>query len=267
MDFLKKHYEKVLLGVVLVGLAVGAALLPWMISSERAAEREKANEIINRPVKPLEPLNLSNVTHLIERAATPMSLDFSTSNRLFNSVPWQKMSDGTLKKILYGAETGIGAVVVTKITPLYTTFALDSVMPSESGARYMIVVVREAAARPADRGRKMTGASLNEKNREGFTIREVKGPPDNPTELTLELTDTGERVSLSKSKPFKRADGYMADLKYPPDNKTWSNQRLNQLIPRIAGEDYNVVAIATNEIVLSAKSNNKKTSIPFNPGP
>jgi hypothetical protein len=166
-----------------------------------------------------------------------------------------------------GNETGIGAVVVTKITPLYTTFTLDSVMMSESGARYMIVVVREAAAKPADRGRKMTGASLNEKNKEGFTIREVKGPPEKPTELTLELTDTGERVSLSKGKPFKRADGYMADLKYPPDNKTWSNQRLNQLIPRIAGEDYNVVAIATNEIVLSAKSNNKKTSIPFNPGP
>ena len=46
MDFLKKHYEKVLLGVVLVGLAVGAALLPWMISKERDLERAKADEII-----------------------------------------------------------------------------------------------------------------------------------------------------------------------------------------------------------------------------
>ena len=264
MDFLKKHYEKVLLGVVLVGLAVAAALLPWMISSERDSERAKSEEIINRPIKALGPLNLSNITNLIQRASTLMSLDFSTSNKLFNSVPWQKMSDGTLKKIMHGNETGIGAVVVTKITPLYTTFTLDSVMTSDSGARYMIVVAREAGNRL---GRKTAPASLNEKNNEGFTIREVKGSPDNPAELTLELTDTGARAALSKSKPFKRADGYMADLKYPPENKSWSNQRVNALIRGVAGEDYIIVAIATNEVVLSAKSNYKKTSIPFNPGP
>jgi hypothetical protein len=85
--------------------------------------------------------------------------------------------------------------------------------------------------------------------------------------LTFELTDAGERVPVSKGKPFRRTDGYMADLKYPPENKTWSNQRLNAFIPRIAGEDYIIVAIATNEVVFSANSNKKKTSIPFNSGP
>jgi hypothetical protein len=271
MDFLKKHYEKVLLGMVLVGLAGGAALLPWMIWSDTEAERQKKEQITSRRIDPLEPLNLTNVTALIHRAATPMSLDFATLNKVFNPVPWQKSPDGTLKKIMHGNELGIGAMVVTKITPLYTTFTLDSVIPSETGARYMIGIVREADAKAGDRGKKTVGASLNEKNKEGFTIREVKGPPDKITEatpeLTLELTDTGERASVSKGKPFKRADGYMADLKYPPENRTWSNQRLNATIPRIAGEDYNLVAIATNEVVFSAKSNHKKTSIPFSPGP
>ena len=35
MDFLKKHYEKVMLGVVLLGLAVAVAVLPFMIASEK----------------------------------------------------------------------------------------------------------------------------------------------------------------------------------------------------------------------------------------
>ena len=34
----------------------------------------------------------------------------------------------------------------------------------------------------------------------------------------------------------------------------------------INGEDYKIVAISQNEVVLSAKLNNKKTSIPYNPG-
>lgn len=264
MDFLKKHYEKVLLGVVLAGLAVGAALLPWMIASDRAAERAKADEIINRPIKPLPELDWSRTTNLIQRAAQPLRLDFSTINKLFNPVPWQKTPEGVLKKVLTANQTGIGAVIVTKTTPLYTTFTLDSVITNDTGARYMIVVERGAVAKP---GKKMTGASLNEKNKEGFMIREVKGPPEDPAELTLELTDTSERASLSRDKPFRRVEGYVADLKYPPENKSWSNQRLGALIRGIAGEDYKMVVIASNEVVLSALSNDKKTSIPFNPGP
>jgi len=271
MDFLKKHYEKVLLGVVLVGLAVGAAMLPWMISSERAAEAEKKKRY-EPEVKPLDPLNLSNVVELIQRVATPIKLDFSTTNRLFNPVPWQKLPDGRLKKVVLANETGIGTAVVTQITPLYTTFTLGSVRMEESGGRYMIIVEHEAAAKPADRRKKTAGASLNERNlREDFVIRQVKGPPDNPSELMLELTDTGERVSLSRDKPFRRVDGHMADLKYPPENKTWSNLRVGAGGPGtasivIGNEAYIVVAINKNEVVLSARSNNKKTSISFNPG-
>jgi hypothetical protein len=34
----------------------------------------------------------------------------------------------------------------------------------------------------------------------------------------------------------------------------------------VAGEEYNILAITKNEVLLSAKLNNKKTSIPYNPG-
>ena len=34
MDFIKKHYEKILLSAVLLGLVVLAVLLPFMISQD-----------------------------------------------------------------------------------------------------------------------------------------------------------------------------------------------------------------------------------------
>ena len=43
MDFLKKHYEKVLLGVVLLGLAVAVAFLPFKIASEKQKLEDMRN--------------------------------------------------------------------------------------------------------------------------------------------------------------------------------------------------------------------------------
>jgi hypothetical protein len=262
MDFLKKHYEKVLLGLVLAGLTVGAALLPWMISSERASLRALADEIIKRPVKPLADLDLSRVTNLLARASTPVQLDFSTDNKLFNPVAWQRRPDGALVKAPAGKDVGVNAVEVVKISPLYTSVTLESVTPPTETipARYVVRVEREAAASAAQRRPRSYYATLNVKN-EAFVIRAVKGPPEAP-ELSIQLNDSDELITVSKAKPFRRVDGYMADLK--SENRLWSNQRVGSRI-RIGNEDYNVVAIAANEVVLSAPSG-KKTSRPYNPG-
>ena len=126
---------------------------------------------------------------------------------------------------------------------------------------------REAAATLALRKKKQFYTTPNNKN-EVFVLREVKGAPDNPTDLVLELNDTGERVELKKDVPFKRVDGYTADLKYDPEKKTWLNRRANTPPPlSFDGEDYIIVAIGKTEVILSAKSNDKKTPIPFVPNP
>jgi hypothetical protein len=271
MDFLKKHYEKVLLGLVLLGLAVGAVFLILMIPSERAALRAQSDEIINRPAKPLPALELNKAAGLIGRMSAADCLDLTSTNKVFNTMQWLRKPDGSLIKVALGNEIGPEAVVVTKITPLYTTITFEGMLPSDSGPRYDLTVEREAAAKSSQRTRRHFPATLNSKTGT-FVIREVRGPADNPTELVLELTDTMERVTLSKEKPYKRVDGYMADFKYPPDNKTWTNQRKDAGGPytpaiNIAGEGYIVVAITKNEVVLSAKSNNKRTPRPYTPAP
>jgi hypothetical protein len=273
MEFLKKHYEKVLLGVVLLGLAVGAVFLILMIPAERAAQREVVDSIVRRKAKELPPLDLARQTALSTRSVGWDCLDLSATNKVFNSLQWQRKSDGSLFKIVTGNEVGPDAVVVTKITPLYTTIKLDSVSMSADGApRYSIIVEREGAQKVTDRRPRQTFASLNAKT-ETFVLREVKGPAENPGELILEMNDTGDLLPLSKEKPIRRVDGYMADFHYPPEpNKKWTGVRVGTGAPGtsqifIAGESYIVVAITKNEVVLSARSNNKKTPRPFTPAP
>jgi hypothetical protein len=262
MDFLKKNYEKVLLGVVLLGLAVAVAFLPFKIASEKQKLEDMRNTLINPNVKPLTNLDLSLPDLVLKRVAIPASIDFSAPNKLFNPMPWQKAADGHLIKV-DGTNIGPNAVTVTKMVPLYLKLTLDSVTLMDTGPRYVIGIEKEAAVNPRDRTKTQKYCSLNTKN-ETFTLREVKALPDNPTNVSviLELNDTAQRATVSKEQPFRRIDGYTVDLKYAPETKTWTNRRIGAPLS-FNGEDYNIVAITENEVVLSAKSNQKKWTIKY----
>lgn len=260
MDFLKKHYEKIILGGVLAILAVGAALLPAMISGERDDLNEKEQMIVVPP-KPLEPLNFSTQQMRLAELKGAGFLDLASTNKVFNPVLWQQGADGRRIKVSTGEETGAKALVVTKATPLYLNISLDGVNLSEATPRYTINVEREAASDRTKRAKKAYFATLNNKN-DAFVLREASGSPENPV-LKLELADGGEIIEISKEKPFKRVDGYMVDLKYTLENRPpWVGQRVNSTLT-FGGETYNIVAITKTEVVVLAKSNQKKTLVPI----
>ena len=266
MDFVKKHYEKILLSVVLLGLMGVLVFMLYLIPSDRQKLADKRQSIISHPVKPLDPLDLTQETNVSARLQSPYKLDFSTTNKLFNPLPWQKRLDGTLVPVKIGL-IGPEAAVVTKITPLCLILTLDSIETNESGARYVISMERQAAVLPAQRGKRQHYASVGEKN-ETFTITDVNGSPGNPAQLKLilQLTDTGERATLSKDKPFRRTDGYSADLKYDPEGKKWQGQRIGADL-RFAGDDNIIVAINQDSVILRARSNDKKTTLTYSPNP
>jgi len=261
MDFLKKNYEKVLLGAVLLGLAVAAAFLPLKISAEKQKLQDLTSTVTHPKVKPLTNLDLSVPQSALKRAGTMAAVDFSAPHRLFSPMPWQKNAEGRLVPL---DETHIGprAVVITKLTPLYLKLSLDSVQMLDTAPKYLIGIEREAAPNARDRAKKQTAVSAGSQN-ELFTVREIQGAPDNPTGITIELSD-GTTATLSKEQGFRRVDGYMADLRYDPERKRWSNQRVGQTI-NFNAEDYSIVAINENEVVLSAKSNQKKWTIRYSP--
>src|SRR5229473_2743537 len=225
MDFVKKHYEKIILGIVLVGLAVAVAFIPFKVSNEKKDLDEKRINLIPRSVKPLTNLDLSLPETALKRVAAPAAVDFSAPHRLFNPLPWQKSASGQLIKY-DDSHIGPKAVVITRVAPLYLMISLDKVNISDAGPRYVIGIQKEAATAAAQRVKKETYCKPNDKN-DVFMLRKVDGPPENPTKLTLELNDTGEAAVVTPEQPFKRIDGYMADFKYDPEKKIWPSRRVN----------------------------------------
>jgi hypothetical protein len=269
MQFIKKNYEKVLLGLVLVGLAAVAVFLVLMVASERQKQEERRTRIINRPVKPLAEVDLSGAETLAKRGEAPVVLNFSdNTHKIFNPVRWQKAQNGQIIRNPPGST--VDKIEILKTTPLYFTMRLESVNVSDSGTRYGFIIEQQAATRASFRGARPHYVSKGDKkeygeNKQAFVLRDVTGEGD-ASVAVVELVDAEQVVNISKENPFRRIDGYTADLRFTPENRTYPNRRVGDVIT-IAGEQYNIVAIAENEVVLSAKSNQKKWTIKSNATP
>ena len=270
MDFVKKHYEKILLAVVLLGLVGALVFLPYLIANDQQKVRDMTMIVLHPNTHPLPPLDLTGESNMTQRVQSPFVLDFSTTNKLFNPLQWQRTSKGDLVPVKPGT-IGPEAVVVTKIAPLYTILTFDAVdtnslATNAQGARYVISVEHQAAAAAGQRGKRQHFVSVGEPKVDIFKVLEAKGSLEDPAQLqlVLQLTDTGDHVTLAKGQPYRRVDGYTADLKYDVEGKKWQGQRLGGIL-KFAGDDYKIVAISQDAVILSAQSNQKKTARPYSP--
>ena len=255
MELLKKHYEKILLGVVLLGLAVAVGFLLIKITSERQKIEELANSLVNRPVKALAPLDLALPENSLKRLATPATLDFSSTNRIFNPMPWQQTRDNP-PQLVPATKMGPNRATVTNITPLYLIVTLDTVnVQSDGAARYLFGVEKQAAP-SGKRAKRQVGAGVGEKN-DTFQLLSVNGPRENPTNLVFILLDTMETNNVSKEQPFRRIDGYKTSIRYDPERKSWNDQRVGSPPLRFNDEEYKIVAISSNEVILQSPNGKK----------
>jgi hypothetical protein len=267
MSFLKKHYEKIFLGAVLLGLFVALLYLPFAIQNNKQELEGIVSGIIQKKPTLLDPLDMSPENTALSRVQSEYSLDFESTNRLFNPLKWQRQPpDGHPFENRTGNEVGPGALKVTKIRPLYFILRLDEVEAANqfSAPRYVVSVERQDAAIAPQRRPRKHYLSVGDKDAE-LALISVTGPADNP-QLLLQIVATGEQVTVKKNKPFQEVTGYAADLKYqtPQSSKQWYDQRVGAPI-NLSGEDYNVVVIDQNEVVISKQPNHKKTTVPYQP--
>ena len=261
MEFVKKNYEKILLGLVLLGLAVAVAFLPFKISSEnqRLLEMRNSGQL---PVPALPELDVRPFEAVLDRVSTPAQVDFSEPHKVFNPMPWQLDAD---HRVIPGTKVGPNMVTVSNVSPLFLIINLDKMVPlAGSAPTYLIGVERQAAPLPSARGKRLVYCRPGDK-KDIFTLLEAQGPPEDPSKLVIQLAD-GEKGEITKDNPFKRVEGYKATLRYGPEKRTWIDQRVDSVIT-FNFDSYKIVRIAPDEVVLSALSNQKKWTIKNNPAP
>ncbi|MEW6304825.1 MAG: hypothetical protein AB1705_15225 [Verrucomicrobiota bacterium] len=271
MEFLKKHYEKIVLSVVLLGLAVAAVLLSLKVRQVRNTLGTEIQVLTNPAQTELAPVDTRTYEAALTMVTNPPPLNLTSNHLLFNPVPWyRKMPDNVLIKDATGTIIGVRGVVVMKITPLTYTISFDGPGGSPENPRYKFTVERQAAVTRGTPRPSTREVSLNSKFGTNFIVKEIRGEAGNPTEAVLELLPdappaadagpvTNEVITVTRDKPWVRAEAYKADLSYPAENLTWLNKRKDEAI-RVGQEDYIIFAITDNQVVLIAP-NLKRTTL------
>jgi hypothetical protein len=254
LQFLKKHYEKIILCLVLLGLAAAAI---WMGNIIRDVQKEvdDATSPIPPSKKALDPLDLTTDLLALAAVTNPPPVILSGAHNLFNPVAWKRKPNGDLLKIL---KTGADALDILTNTPLYTIIGYDH---SSGGGVYVLDITIHSMKKPPIYAKK---GDVNKKW--PFIIRGIKGAEDNPDELQLEIPETGQTVSISKDNPYKAVDGHTVDLRYEPELRTFNKQKVNDTIT-LDNEQYKIVEITDRSVTVESISNHKKTTINWNGNP
>lgn len=244
MDFLKKHYEKIALAVVLLGVAVAAFLLTIEVGNIRQSLADQLQQRARKKGKELKLVDLTTNELALRRAAGGITLELDGPHNTFNPGTWEKSGDSYRRKAGRGI---LDLLEYSRAVPLSLVVSFSGVAGLADAPRYQFSVAREYEKLPAKQRPVVASLSPGTKN-DLFVLREVKGPPDNPTELVCELLETGERFVVKKDAPYRRTVSYAASLKY--EGREFSNKRAEESI-NAGGVTYKIVAIAKDELVVS----------------
>jgi hypothetical protein len=264
MNFLKKNYEKILLAVVVLAALGVVAFLPIVVSQQKEKLTNLEAVKIRTNNTPEAPVNLAADDAMVKRPETSVNLNLAGPHKVFNPVRWQMKPGGTIIPNPAGKE--VEQLQLTKTSPLYEIYSLVTVSVTAGlPTHYGIGIAHETGATPSQRLPKTTYAALNQTTN-NFTVVAAEGPEEAPDNVTLVLSDTRQKVTISKEKPYKRVEGYTADLTYPPENKSFLNRRKSDTSSIcFAGECYKIVDIEESQVVLLQQSNQKQWIKELNP--
>jgi len=261
MEFLKKHYEKMVLCVVLLGLA-GAVL--WSKSATDAVQVSVTVPALGPPPKspPPPPLDLTNDQLALAQITNPPPVVLSGEHNLFNPVTWKRKYTGDLLKII---KTGADALIVTNISPRYLVISYEN--PIE-GSLYVMGLQQDVDLQhPSNKVKKEYLKKDEKKKGVPFVIRGIKGAENDPSEINLELTETGDtNVWVSTNHPYEMVENYLADLKYDPEALVLLKKKVKDEI-ELDNEPYIILAITNDAVSVQSRKTTKVTEIKWTKSP
>ncbi|HAM70219.1 MAG TPA: hypothetical protein DCM86_01065 [Verrucomicrobiales bacterium] len=269
LELCRLNYEKVILVLSVLTLGLGVVAL-WFLSAKAQEEAEGLTRVYNtKKVKAPAPVAMGTYTAALEAARNPAPISFGLPHKVFTPVKWIKTSDGRIIVDRSGKSVGPEALKIDGVKALNMVVRLVSSGPDGHVIELMIEAADRAEFRKprpftvkADEKIRIPGGTARNPNQ--IWLREVKGAAENPDSLSFEITETKERFEVTKDKAFVRADAYVADLSYPPENRQFKTLRRDAVIG-FGGEEYKIVEISENEVVVSNRLNDKKTRLKRTP--
>jgi len=266
MQFLKNHYEKLILSIALLGLIGGVVVLFIQVDGVKSAIAKVEKDLITPVSKPVVLRARDEFVQALEKGTNPPPVNLTAGHRLFNPYRWVVDASGVLKKVDRDDILGPGAMKVLSVSNLNFTITLVRVTGTENPT-YLLSTRRDVL----DKAARNHSLRLNDKSKPfpyadtnaTFTVKEAKGEPTNPTELILDFEKPEEMggltpVVLKPNEPYRELMSREADLQYPPENRVFSKVKVNDSLT-LGGETYKVIAITDRQVIFEAQ--NKKRTI------
>lgn len=288
MEFLKNHYEKVVLSLVLLLMAGGAVVLVLEAGSvdEQLAEFRKPLSVEGG--EKLPPPNATNYWQILSNATRGPVLELGRHHRVFNPDLWLV---NTNNELVSGRDVGPHKLVVTRIEPLSLKLELGvSVTPDRTS--YFFRGVKEYELTPSaqrlnnttiDIAR--TNAVVLDRNRKmAAIIRKIDNPGENASiewDLVIGAAEPIKMPRISKATPISHIIEYATALEYKPENLKWPPDKLTPTAPPLpqpiplqyllrkdarlyfAGDTNIIVDVTASNVVVRAVSNDKQTTVSF----
>jgi len=252
MQFLKKHFEKIILSAVLAGLGAAAVWLSMAVTETKNPTTAVPVSLPRIRELPGVESNLALLSNAVVNLTNAPAFTLTGEHNLFNPVTWKMRPDGYLFKMKVA---GVDALEVTGIRPLYFTIGLEG----QAGEGYRIFIqpplgtkARSVFVRPNN---KVTPATP-------YILVGTNAAAENPSEATIQLfiPETGETNSVTANAPYKRVAGYESDLKYSGSDATnvfLKKHVEDQLL--ISGERFTIIAIASNAVTVQDNRTTRRT--------
>lgn len=264
MDYLKNHYEKVILGVVLLGVVIFAALLPGKIQATQEGLREKLKAPEAGPPKMAKALEMGSFSSALAANANPAPMVLSGDHNLFNPVRWRRIIAGQPPEPDRGDDPDLKYLTVTAIRPLTNAVWFDSVSGTGTSMRYQFMVLNEGSAQPSSRRatRRSVNPAVGQKIQGVLTITEIRGPVGDPNEVVVEMADDKQIMVLGRggrAQGFSKVAGYEADMFFQPANRAMKSVRVGYPIMLGPGKFWKVIAIDEVSVTIEDRTQKRET--------
>lgn len=250
MQYLKKHYEKVILVVVLLAVAGSAFWLTNQVEMVRTTLEEQLRQQIGGKQKELKPVDLAAATNAMSRLGAALPLQLSGEHKTVNPVAWLKNASGFVR-----AGDKSHGLSIGKISPLNLSITYTGVVGTGDPYRYQFTVEKAFEKQPSKRRPLTTSLTEGTKN-ETFILREVKPPKEAATEVVVEIA--GNRVSLAKDKPYLKAMAYSVDFKSDTTGRDLPTKRQDDPIVH-NGTSYKIISISEGEVIIEAPNKTRSS--------